>query len=281
MFRYLLNRYVLGFLVLVALALVGVHYTKPDRPRLTPVEKGFKDVLAPFQSGISRVSNSVGDTFSSVFSIGRIKAENTRLKQQVTALESENNLLKGYGYQNLRLRELLNFRDSMQKNFEMAPASVIGRNPDNWFSSMTINLGATDGITKNMPVVAAKGLVGRIISVANYSSEVMLIFDSNSAVGGMSQVTRTPGVLEGIKDNPGMLRMIDIPRDAPIREKQTVVTSGLGGVFPKELPVGKITKIDIEANGLVKVATVRPFEDFNRLEEVFVIKRAFTRPGGQ
>lgn len=281
MLRYLLNRYVLGFIVLVAMGLAGIYYTTPDRSWLTPLEKGLKDSLAPLQSGVTRVSDSVGGAFTSVFSIGRIKSENETLKRKVTELEAENNILKEYGYQNLRLREMLVFKDAMQKDFELVSASVIGRNPNNWFSTVTINVGAAGGITKNMAVVTGQGLVGRVISVANYSSEVMLILDSSSAVGGISQPTRTPGVLEGIKDDPGMLRMIHIPKDSPVREKQRVVTSGFGGIFPKGMPVGKIIKVEMQSNGLVKMATVRPFVDFNRLEEVFVLKKALTRPGGQ
>ncbi len=286
MFRYLLNRYVLGFIVLVAVALAGIHYTKSDRPWLTPLEKGLKDSLAPLQSGVTRVSDTVRETLSSVFSIGRIKSENSRLNQRVTELEAENNLLREYGYQNLRLREMLAFKDSVQKDFALITASVIGRNPDNWLETITINVGAADGVAKNMAVVTGKGLVGRVINVSNYSADVMLVFSRDSAVGGISQsgvsqVTRTPGVLEGDPDSTGLLRMIHIPKDAPIREKQTVVTSGLGGIFPKGLPVGKITKLEFQSNGLDKMAVVRPFVDFNRLEEVFVIKNAFARSGGQ
>lgn len=280
MFRYLVNRYVLGFLVVVAIALAGIHYTQLGRPWLTPIEKGLKDGLAPLQSGVTRVSGTVSGAFDAVFSIGRIKSENGDLKKKVADLESENNQLREYGYQNLRLKEMLNFKDSRQKDLDLITAKVIGRNPDNWFSTMTINVGSVDGITQNMAVVTARGLVGRVINVANYSSEVMLIFDSNSAVGGMSQATRTAGVLEGDPDT-GMLRMIHIPKDLPIREKQTVITSGFGGIYPQGLPVGKVVKVEIESNGLVKTATVRPFTDFNRLEEVFVVRKAFTRPGGQ
>lgn len=280
MFRYFLNRYVLGFLVLVALALAGIHYTQPDRLWLTPIEKGLKDGLAPLQSGVTRVTDAVSNTFTSVFSIGRINAENGDLKKRLADLESINNQLREYEYQNLRLRQMLNFKESRQKDFELVTAKVIGRTPVNWFSTMTINVGSADGITKNMAVIASQGLVGRVINVANYSSEVMLVFDSNSAVGGMSQVTRTPGVLEGDADT-GLLRMIHIPKDLPIRKKQTIITSGFGGIYPPGLPVGKVTKVEIESNGLVKVATVAPFVDFNRLEEVFVVRKAFARPGGQ
>jgi rod shape-determining protein MreC len=271
---------VLGFLVLVALVLAGINFTTPDRPWLTPLEKGLKDGLAPLQSGVTRVSGSIDEVLTSVFSIGRIKAENELLNEKVAKLEAENNELREYGVENLRLRQLLDFKEERLKDFELVTSKVIGRNPDNWFSTMTIDVGINDGIAKNMAVITGKGLVGRVINVARYSSEVMLIFDRNSSVGGLSQVTRTPGVLERDQDT-GLLRMIHIPKDLPIREKQTIITSGFGGIYPPDLPVGKVVKVEIESNGLVKVATVRPFVDFNRLEEVFVVKKTFARPGGQ
>lgn len=280
MFRYLVNRYMLGFLFVVALSLAGIHYTQQDRTWLTPVETVLKDGISPLQSGVTLVTDFVNNGFTSVFSISRIKNENSELKKKVSELESENNELREYGYQNMRLKEMLDFKDSRQKDYDLVTAKVIGRNPDNWFSTVTINVGASDGIAQNMAVLTASGLVGRVINVSNYSSEVMLIFDSNSAVGGISQVTRTAGVLEGNPDT-GMLRMIHIPKDQPIRERQVIITSGFGGIYPQGLPVGKVVKVQIESNGLVKTATVSPFADFNRLEEVFVVRKAFTRPGGQ
>lgn len=275
MLRYLINRYVLGFFAIVVLALVLISYTGQDRPTLTPVEKIIKGVVTPLESGVTRVLNSIGDTVGSVFSIGNIKAENKNLKQRVSTLESENLLLKEYEYQNLRLRELLIFKDTISRSYETVSASVVALNPSNTDKTVTINRGENDGVRKNMAVVTSLGLVGHVINVSGNSAEVLLIVDKNSAVGGLVQVTRTPGIIEGEGGNSGYLKMTHISKEAPVREKQVVVSSGLGGIFPKGLPVGRTTKIEIESNGLEKYAVIRPFIDFNRLEEVMVIKTVF------
>jgi len=273
--RYLINRYVLGFFAIVVLALVLISYTGQDRPTLTPVEKIIKGVVTPLESGVTRVLNSIGDAVGSVFTIGSIKEENKNLKQRVSTLESENLLLKEYEYQNLRLRELLIFKDTVSRSYETVYASVVALNPSNTDKTVTINRGENDGVRKNMAVVTSLGLVGHVINVSGNSAEVMLIVDKNSAVGGLVQVTRTPGIIEGEGNNSGYLKMTHISKEAPVREKQVVVSSGLGGVFPKGLPVGRTTKIEIESNGLEKYAVIRPFVDFNRLEEVMVIKTVF------
>ncbi len=279
MLRYIFNRYVLGSLILVVLALVLISYTGQDRANLTPVERFIKDLVTPLESGVTRVSNRIGDTLGSVFTLGRIKEENKNLQNRVSVLEAENLLLKEYEYQNLRLRELLQFKDSISRDYDTIAASVIAWNPSNGIKTVTINRGQADGIKKNMAVVTSLGLVGHVINVSSGSAEVLLIIDKSSAVGGLAQVTRTPGVIEGAGDNSGYLKMNHISKEAPLREKQVVVSSGVGGIFPKGIPVGRTAKIEIESNGLEKYAVIRPFVDFNRLEEVMVIKTVLERPG--
>lgn len=275
MLRFILNRYVGGFLIFVALSMVLVNFTGEDRPNLTLFEKIIKNVVTPVESGFSQVINRGSGTFNAIFSIGSIRATNKNLTQRVSTLEAENLLLKEYEYQNLRFRELLQFKDTVNNNYDMISASVVARNPSNWFKTITINRGTDDGVKKNMAVVTNFGLVGHVLNVSGASAEVLLIVENSSAVGGLVQVTRTPGVVQGLGDNTGNLKMRYLAKDAPVREKQVVISSGLGGIFPKGVPIGQITKVDTESNGLEKYAILRPFVDFNRVEEVFVIKRVF------
>lgn len=275
MLRYIINRYTVGFVFLALIAVILVNATGEERPDLTLFENIIKTVVTPIESGVSKVVRGVSDTFGTVFAIGSIKDDNEKLKDRVAALEAENLLLREYGYQNLRLRELLKFKDTVGKNYEMVSASVVGRNPSNWFKTVTINRGESDGIQKNMVVMTSLGLVGHVINVSSNAAEVVLIVESSSAVGGLIQVTRTPGVVEGLGDNSGYLKMRYLAKDAPIREKQVIVSSGLGGIYPKGVPIGRVVKVETESNGLEKYAILEPFVDFNLLEEVFVIKTVF------
>lgn len=246
--------------------------TGPDRQTLSPVEGIIRNIVSPVENIINRTINGVQGTFGSVLSIGEIKKENKRLTEQVTKLQADTIKLHEFELQNIRLKEMLNFKDSLNSNFNLEPATVIARNPSNWFETITINKGESDGVQKNMAVVTGKGLVGSVINTSANSAVVLLIVDNSSAVGGLVQINRTPGVLEGVGDGSGNLKMSYLAKNAPIRLNQTVISSGLGGIFPKGLPIGKLTKIAKESNGLEMYALVRPFADFNRLEEVFVVK---------
>ena len=122
-----------------------------------------------------------------------------------------------------------------------------------------------------MAVITPRGIVGRVTAAAERSSEVLLVLDPEGAVAGMVRNSRYPGIVEGSVSDQGYLQMIHLPYDSQVRENQTVITSGLGGIFPKGLRIGFITEIIVEPNGLMKKALIQPFVDFDRLEEVLVV----------
>jgi rod shape-determining protein MreC len=136
---------------------------------------------------------------------------------------------------------------------------------------MVINGGSDDGFEVDMPVVCAQGLVGRIINTSANTSEVLLITDRDGAMSAMVQNTRTVGVVEGDGETTA-LSMIHVPYDADIANYQQVITSGYGGVYPKGLLVGYINGIELQSDGLMLDIDVRSYVDFNRLEEVMVLK---------
>lgn len=266
----------LFYLVILFIAgLVLVRYTAQDIPFLSPVNLAVKEITAPLERAGTFISRTISDFFQGVVSYRSVKAENERLKKKIAALEAENRRLKEFEYRSLRLQDQLNYKEATAGQFEMMLVSVIARDPGtNWLRRLTINAGSEDGIAKNMVVVTYEGLVGKVVSVSPHTAEVALILDPNAgAVGGLVQVTRTMGVVEGMPDQSGLLRMIHLPQDAPIRENQLVVTSGLGGVYPKGIPIGRVVKIQPESNNILKSAVIRPLVDFDRLEEVFVITK--------
>jgi len=142
--------------------------------------------------------------------------------------------------------------------------------PPNTLSSMVvIDRGSKDGVQKNMVAVSNAGLVGKVIAVGPNTAEVLLILDREGAAGALVEETRTPGVVEGAEEGPGLLKMVSLPYDAKLQKGEMVVTSGMGGIFPPGLPIGKITKV--EGSGINKFAVVQPLVDFDRLEELFLI----------
>jgi len=168
-----------------------------------------------------------------------------------------------------QLRKLLQFRP--EAKWHVVASQVIGCDTTGWFRSMIINKGRKDGIRINMPVINAEGLVGKIIAVSGNYSKVLLITDPNSAIDCLDQKTRTRGILKGMSNNGCALDYIGHSQE--IRPGDPVVTSGLAGIFPKGIPVGRVKEVREVPGALFKRVEIVPFVDFSRLEEVLVILR--------
>ncbi len=262
--------------VAVVLLLIGlIRFTAVERINLSPVEQVFQELLAPLQSGASAVTEKVSSTFYSLAKYRETQQENNELKAELARLQREINILEEARLENFRLKGLLNFNQELTGEYRAGsvPARVIGRSSGNWLETITIDKGKNQGIKRNMAVVAPQGLVGRVISVTPNTAQVLLILDRDGAVGGMLQISRTPGVVEGTGDSSGRLQLVFLPHDTIIRPNQVVVTSGLHGLFPKGLRIGYVVDWSMDPHGLQKYAVIQPFVDFNRLEEVIVLPK--------
>lgn len=229
----------------------------------------FNELLAPVQGCIMQVWHRVGDSFEYIGQARQISAENESLRNQVRQLTLENNRLREHSLENDRLQELLDFKERYDEQYTLLGARIISRAPNTMSSMVVIDRGSQDGVQKNMVAVSHGGLVGKVVAVGPSTAEVLLILDREGAAGALIQDTRTPGVVEGTEEGPGLLRMVSLPYDARLQEGEMVVTSGMGGIFPPGLPIGKIT--EIEGSGINKFAVVQPLVDFDRLEELFLI----------
>lgn len=273
LYRFLFNAKLWLVILILVAGITMIKLTVRDVPVISQAEKITKDTIAPLQGGVMQVSKAVDDFINGFTSYQKTRTENKNLKKQVAGLETELNRYKEFEIKNIQLRDLLDFKQANAGKYEMVTASVISRDPSNWLRRITIDRGSADGLKKDMPVVTQDGLIGKILQVSKHTSDVILILDTTgSGVGGKVQLTRTFGVVEGVADDFNYLRMIHLPRDAAIRENQTIVTSGLGSVYPKDIPIGRVIKIQAESNGILKYALIKPYADFDRLEDVFVVK---------
>jgi rod shape-determining protein MreC len=266
------GKWILVVFIVIAI-LVSINLTSKERESLTIVERLIKDGIAPLQSGVMAVSGKVNDFFSTVIHFGDIKEENKQLRDKVGNLTSRVTQLREAELQNLRLRQALEYKEKNIGKFDLIMATVIGRNLSNWQKTITIGIGSNDGIVRNDVVANHQGLVGRVSNVSSNTSEVLLILDSTSSVSAMEQYTRTLGFVEGAPDEPGLCRMTKIPYDAKIKEKQTIMTTGLGGIFPKGIVIGTLFDVKLEPSGLTKTAFVKSAVNFDRLEEVFIVRQ--------
>jgi len=262
------SRRLIILITLVALLLTVIGLTK-DRPEFSLIEKAVLDFTAPLQKGFTKITNSARSTWQGIAEIRHLKRQKEDLAKQVRNLRDENRQLKEQYLENQRLRMLLEFRERIPYNTVVA--QVIGRSADNWFSFITIDQGTEDGLKKGMAVVGTNGLVGQISGVTEHTSRVLLILDQNSAVSGLIQETRENGIVEGMIKPNSYLVMKGLPRDAKVKKGDHILSSGLGGIFPKGLFIGRVAKVEDEPYGISKRALVTPAENFNSLEEVLVI----------
>ncbi len=260
---------VLAIAALIILLLICIHATAGSRDRLSLAERGFRDLMAPLQSGAISVSENLRDGSSAK----KLAEENAALKEQVSALQEALMDQKELAAENKRLRLLLAYTETLDESWEPSVARVIGRNTDNWYHTITIKGGSNKGYRTNMPVVNSDGLVGRISSVSRFTSEVMLLYDSDCAVACLLEESRTPGVVEGELSASGdaTLAMIHIPYGVEVMPGETVISSGLGEIFPAGIRIGSIVEVGSGAGDVMHRATVDPFVDFDRLEEVIVL----------
>jgi len=168
---------------------------------------------------------------------------------------------------NQRLQELLQFKNTT--DYPVIAAQVIGWDPTGWFQSIIIDKGENAGIKLNMPVVNADGVVGKLVSVSYNYAKVLLIIDQNSSVDCIIQRSRDNGIVKGLSSKVCVFDYVLKASD--VRVGDMVVTSGLGRIFPKGIPVGEIIDVQDPAGELFKDIKVRPIVDFSKLEELLVI----------
>ena len=213
---------------------------------------------------------TVRDIWGKYFFLVDTHQENVLLRKKLDLLRLENSRYQEVLLANRRLRLLLYFQENTDEL--LLAARVIGWDSSGLFKSITIDKGKDDGIRVSMPVVNAEGVVGRIISVSPGYSQVLLVTDQNSSVDGLVQRSRGRGILKGRGSRECLFEYVI--KTCDIKNGDTIVTSGMGGVFPKGLYLGVVTQIEDFPNKLFKDVRVVPAVDFSRLEEVLVVSRS-------
>lgn len=255
-------------LALVFIAFVIISSHRRDPGSLSLFERLVYAVARPFQKGLADVLSGIRETWLGYVALVEVRKENKLLTEKLKELEKELAYCREIKSANERLAALLKFQNSI--SFPTVATQVIGEDSSGWFRTLIIDKGAKDGIDRGMAVVAREGLVGHVVEVADRSAKVLLIIDRNSAVDVLLQKSRTKAVLEGI-GKPDVCELKYVPRSETVEPGEMVITSGLGGIYPKGLLVGKVEKVSKDGYGLFQKVEVVPQVDFRRLEEVLVI----------
>lgn len=224
-------------------------------------------ITTPFISTFNSVINATAAAWNDYLYLVNLKKENKALKSTIIRLNEENNVLKEKVYSADRIRDLLSFAENVPLSFKAA--NVIGVNNDGWLRIVTIDKGVRDGISKDMAVVSSKGIIGRVTEAYPALSKVMLITDPRSAVDVVIQRTRVRGIAEGKGDNKLILKYVEQSIDVQVGD--AVVSSGIGGFFPKGILVGEVVKVEKGEDVFFKSIEIKTPVDFKKLEEVLIV----------
>lgn len=251
-----------GILTLAAaiLATVGTGVFLHQSPLI-------QDLLAPGLSLISQGARQVAATGEEVAAVRTAIKENKALRTEIRSYQQQMLLFEELQAENQRLRRLLRVVPPPQ--YTTVTAAVIGRSPDLWNRQVIIGAGSLHGLAVNTVILSEAGLVGKVIKLSQTNATVQLISDPLSAVSCFNNRSRTFGIVSGRYEQPAKLQFLKLHAD--IKPEDLLVTSGLGGVFPKGLPIGLVAKVTRRRDQMLPEVDVTLLSDFEHLEEVVAL----------
>ncbi|MBE7024723.1 MAG: rod shape-determining protein MreC [Ruminococcaceae bacterium] len=263
---------ILAIVTVLILILMAVSTISTDKAGFAGDAVGT--VMSPVQRFFRSVGDATGNFFSRFRSNSSYREENQQLAARVKELEEETRELYALRNENERLRGLLSLSETYT-NYEMVGARVVAKDPGAWFSAFKIDKGTVHGVRKNDTVITDAGLVGYVYEVGSTWSNVVSVIDSRSAAGCIIERTGDMAVVEGSLDlmNEGTCHLSYLSREAEVAVGDFVETSGLGGIYPEKLLIGKIKSLSVDPQGLYYEAVIEPAVDFERITEVMVIRR--------
>lgn len=235
--------------------------------RFDPLGAIFLEILEPMQSVTATGIGGIGGLWGGYVGLIGVSRENRELRSRVQELEAEHQRLLEIELENGRLERLLDFRVTMPA--KALTARVVGKDASGWFETFILDRGENDGVAAGMAVVCADGVVGRVASTSPNASRVLLVSDHNSGVDALVQRSRARGILEGTVSGAATLKYVKPAESLEVGD--VVVTSGLDGIFPKGLRLGRVVEVTRRESGLFQLADVEPFVDFSKLEEVLIL----------
>jgi rod shape-determining protein MreC len=226
------------------------------------------ELIAPLERTAGWFIDRVENGWDGYVGLRHTREENISLRADLDRLKIRNAELEGRALEADRLAALLNFRQA-HADVGMVPARVIGASPDTGTLVVYIDQGSRSGIRKDLGVITPDGVVGKVIAVDPYTSQVLLLGDKESGVGALLTATRTQGPVKGAGEP--LLTMDYVSNDEQVSVGEAVVTSGQDRIFPKDLPVGTVVETTPDRKSPFMVIRVKPAAHLDRLEEVLVL----------
>jgi rod shape-determining protein MreC len=272
---------VLVLLVVLSLLLLTAYFGEAPSGRLHGVQRAFLTVVSPIQDGANKALKPVrdmfgwfGDTLHAKGQRDQLRKQNDKLRHQLVADQAEKRSYR-------QLISLFHLDQLGVSNYRPVSATVIGKTPNIWYSTVTIDKGESAGVRVNDPVINGEGLVGKVVQVASDGAQVDLITDSSIGVSARVGTGTATGIVQPKVGDPNDLLLQYLPANTQVNPGEYVVTSGTVGpddsLYPPGLPIGQVTSIDEES--AFKSVNVRPIANLHNLDIVQVLTAgAGTRP---
>ena len=265
------KRGAIGTVIAVIVLIIIVILTNVNRDNLSYAEGFANSIIMPIQNAFTMLKRKISGDKDFFANLDELKKENEELKNKNNELETQVRELEILKAENTKLQEYANLTEKYQA-YETIPAYVIDKDVSNYSSNIVINVGKKQGIEKNMTVIADKGLVGHVISVTDNTAKVQVIVDSASSVSAMISTSEESIICKGSVDNDKVLNASYIDTSSELLVGDSVVTSGIGGIYPKGITIGTIKQVMNTKNITDRYAIVETAVNFSKLYTVLVIK---------
>lgn len=259
--------FLFGAVVLAHIILISAQVnSRSGVPVLEAVTFG---VFSEIQRAAAATFNGVRRTWQGYVDLRGVRAENDVLKHQLDTLQVQWQQERALAERSRQLQRLLELRDHAGLPMTAADVIGVGASPD--FQTITINKGTGDGLKSDMAVISPAGIVGRVVTPSRRAAKVQLLIDRNAAAGALVERTRVQGVVLGTGDS--LLRMEYVAELGDVKTGDTVLASGVEGIYPKGFVIGRVEQIErgSGAHNAYKLITVRPTADLRSLESVLVV----------
>ncbi len=266
-------------IIVLSVSFLGLIVYTVKKDNRSIIENSAGSTLNPIQSLVYKGTNEVKETLDFFLNFSEVKEQNKDLINKNQELENELSTYSDLKDENDRLREVFNFTEE-RNNYNYIACDIISYSGGNFLDGYIVNKGKNENIQKGMIVIAAQGLVGQVTSVGSNWSIIQSLVNENIAVSVMVESTReATGYLKGFKDskNSNLAKVYDLPMDSEVKEGDVIMTSGVGMLYPKEIRIGEVIHVDEDKVRVMKSAVVKPYVDFNKLEELFIVSPKDTR----
>lgn len=267
-------RFYLILLLFLLIPVLSIDSTNRTPREYRPYDRIALAITTPFEIAIHWTLDSMVTFYENYIALWKTRNENDSLIQENRKLVNTILNLRELEQENIRLRSLFQFKESYK--IETVMARMIAKDVSTEFRAIRINRGKDSGIQPNMAVMNAEGVVGRILRVDENTSDVVTLLDPLSAIDAYIMRSRARGIVEGLTDSLCQLKFA--LRVDDIQPGDLLLSSGLGGNFPKGVPVGTIIKVTRKSFGITQKVEVKPSVDFSKLEEVLVVTKTDAAP---